>query len=224
MELYDIRSVTHDHDRTGGPMPVFGVFSLLISCLVFAPTTGMAQDTTLAGTWTYNGAQSDDPQAMMRELRAGDGNAPGMRGRGGRGGSARRGGQRPAGGPPANEAGDPQRMREMMRSITDAPERMAIAVNDTSVVVTYVDRPTVVLIPDGKGNKEETATLGEVETKTKWDDGELRVERKYEGGLQTRSSFLLSEDRTQLYVIIHLDGGRMPEFEFRRVYDRAPAP
>ena len=178
-----------------------------------------AQIPNLAGTWTFNEEESDDPREQMGQGRGGargraGGREPGSggAGRGGRGGAGP--GRRPGG-------GDPQQMREMMQSVMRAAERMVLVQDDSSVTLTYSGGPSTVLITNGKKWKHELANLGEVEFKAEWKNEELRVERRFERGAKVRERYRRSEETDQLFVITQFEPGfGNRSLEFRRVYDR----
>jgi hypothetical protein len=77
---------------------------------------------------------------------------------------------------------------------------------------------------DGKKQKSSIEGI-EVETSSKWDDGKLRVERKFKGDVKVVDDYSVSVDPRLLTIVSKVQGGPMRgrERTIRRVYDPAPA-
>ena len=146
----------------------------------------------------------------------GGGRAPGgMGGMGGGGfGGGGGGGSRP----------DPQEMakaREAMRLAMFRAERLTIVHNDAGFVVTDGEGVSHTLTPDGKTSKAEVGALT-VQTKVKWDETALVVERKFEGGVKVTDRYWVTDAPRQLVVASKLESNQMSGDRartFQRVYD-----
>ena len=89
-------------------------------------------------------------------------------GRGGMGGGSGRGGS-------AMSPEDAQRMRDAMRDVLNAPDRLTIVDTGTMILMTASDGRVTRLSPDGKKIKDDNT---KIERKTRWDDGKLVSEIK----------------------------------------------
>lgn len=206
--------VTHRLSVLGG--------ALLLLATPILPNVGLAQDRGLAGKWTLNEEESDDPRAAfeksMRGAREGmseDGSRPpGGRpsgGRGGRPGGGGRGGQ-PGGG---RDQG-----RQGMQRLMEASAALNIVQDDSTVTIVGAEGSRLILYPDGRRIEYPIEDAGNVETRAYWDDGRLVVERKAKGGPTATSTYELTSGGRQLHIRTRLVGGAMTEpVEFRRVYD-----
>lgn len=181
----------------------------------FGTNSAVAQEPTIVGRWTLNKDESDDPREMMREAR---GQGPLGRPPGGGMGGGPGGGRRPRFGGPGR-GGNPERMGNTMQMVMRAVQQIEIARDDSTVTVTFGDRPPLQLRTNGKKQKLKLEDIGEVEFKSLWEQNELVMERKV-GGIELKQWYKPSPDGTQLYVITQVKGGRFPDLLFRRVYDR----
>ena len=87
------------------------------------------------------------------------------------------------------------------------------------------DGVSVTLTADGKTVKSEVGAL-KLETKVKWDEAVLVVERKFEGGVKVTDRYWVTDAPRQLVIASKIEGGRMSGDRARalqRVYDRADA-
>jgi hypothetical protein len=180
---------------------------------------------SLGGRWLLNPELSDDARQKMREAReargggrygggggGGGGHGGGM---GGYGGGARgRGGM---GGGRSEGASDP---RESFRSALEAANELLITPTATEVVMMEKDGRMRVFHPDGKSRKSES---GESEVKARWDANPTRlvVETKTERGLRVTETYEATPDKTKMTLVLRLEGGPMPAFSLKRVYDPA---
>ena len=99
------------------------------------------------------------------------------------GGMGGRGGGSGGGGMPDRE--EMERMRATMQAVLRAPERLIIVKADPGLVVTDEEGVSTRLALDG--SKDTGAVNGVTfESTTKWEDGKLRVERKFKGGTEAR--------------------------------------
>ena len=191
-----------------------------------------AQHEGLAGVWTVNLEESDDPREKMEEVRNARGGrmAPSGRGRPGSGrgglpgGGGGRGG-RPGGGrggpPGAGAAPNSEAMQQEMAMMLRAIARFEVTLGDSTVSMAYRDRPPLTLYPNGKKWKQEIDPVGEIEFKAEWKGDYLQVERKLRSGMKAKVRYRHFPDTDQLLVITEVSGGRLPsKIAFRRVYDR----
>jgi hypothetical protein len=169
----------------------------------------------LSGPWQLDPAQSDDARAKLRELRGDRGDRP--RGGGRMGG----GGGRPMGGGFGRRGGDPggpDRVREGLRDLLDAPPALTVTQTPTEITVLEEDGRLRALHPDGRAYKNSSGR----EVKTRWSDaGELLVETKAERG-KVVETFAVSGDPVRLSVTLLVELRGQP-VAIRRVYVRPEA-
>jgi hypothetical protein len=200
-----------------------------------APETAAAPAvSSLGGRWLLNPELSDDARQKMREAREGArgggygggygggggrsggyGGGHGGGGMGGHGGGGRgRGGM---GGGQSEGGSDP---RESFRSALEAASELVITPTATEVVMMENDGRMRVFHPDGKSRKSES---GEGEVKAHWDANPTRlvVETKTERGLRVTETYEAAADKTKMTLVLRLEGGPMPTFTLKRVYDPA---
>jgi hypothetical protein len=112
-------------------------------------------------------------------------------------------------------------MRRIMQAEWAPARQLAVTVNGQQITVTADDGRPEMLIADGKKHLRLTGD-GEVNTTTRWLDGQLVSERHYDEGFRiTRTYGIQSGDggTMQLVVTLKLEGGRAPKSEpVRRVY------
>jgi hypothetical protein len=181
----------------------------------------------LSGTWQINEDLSQTPQQAMRQATESLPRGP-QGGRGGRGGPGRRGGGGfPGGGGggegfPGGPGGGPP--PEERHGFEEAAATMTIAWSAPQLTVTAGDRKRV-LWTDGRKVKEETPDGKALKVRARWtDDGSLEVVTKMDNGLTRTEIFEMTHDGRRLFVLIGLEGRGPRPIQFRRVYDRAPAP
>jgi hypothetical protein len=184
----------------------------------------------LTGAWKLNPELTQRPDheregGMPTQGHRGGGRAPGgMGGMGGGRGPGGMGGGSGYGGGGGNRSGDPEAMartREAMRLATLMPDRLTIVREDNTFVLTDGEGVTQKLTPDGKGVKSEVGAL-KVETKSKWDEAVLVVERKFDGGVKVTDRYWTTENPKQLVVASKIENSQMSggrERAFQRVYD-----
>ncbi len=185
-----------------------------------------AQQEGIAGAWTVNHEESDDPREKMEEVRnarggrmapgGGRGWLPGGGGGGGRGGRPGGGLGGPAGGLP-----NPEAIQQEMAMMLRAVGRFDLTLGDSTVTMAYRDRHPLTLYPNGKKWKQEIDPVGEMEFKAEWKGDYLQVERKLRSGMKAKVRYRHFPETDQLLVITEVSGGRLPsKIAFRRVYDR----
>jgi len=157
----------------------------------------------LSGTWTLNRELSDDAGEKMRE------NA-GRRGRG-----------RPGPGAPFPGAPPPgmDDAPEGIRAVFEPAEELFISVGGAEVEIEEAFGRTRLLRPNGRTYKTEN---GLAELRTRWEEGELRIETKRGRQGKVEETWTLGPDRNRIEIQLKLDLGRGPDLKLRRVYDRAP--
>jgi len=121
------------------------------------------------------------------------------------------------GGGQSEGAGDP---RESFRAALEAANELLITPTATEVVMMEKDGRMRVFHPDGKSHKSES---GESEVKAHWDANPTRlvVETKTERGLRVTETYEPAPDKTKMTLLLRLEGGPMPAFSLKRVYDPA---
>ena len=215
--------------KTCGMFAWLMVAWLAASHAAAAPQAKVTPD--LTGTWVLNRDLSDRPG----QGGGGDGGSSGRRGPGGSmgrpgggmggmgGGMGGRGGGHGGGGMPDRE--EMERMRATMQAVMRAPERLIIVKADPGLIVTDEEGVSTRLAVDG--SKDTGAVNGVTfESTTKWEDGKLRVERKFKSGLKLVETYAVSVDPRLLTVSAKVEGGRMGDASrtTNRVYEpRDPA-
>jgi hypothetical protein len=204
------------------------VLLLTVTFVLSLIVAGRAQSAThlLTGAWTLNKDLSDQPPARGA---SGDEGGRGRRGGGGFGGGGRRGGGMGRGGfgggmgrgGGARGGVDPEdlaRMRDAMRDIMDAPERLTITETESMVVITSGDGRTTRLSTDGKKIKDDNT---KIERKTKWDGNRLVSEISGAGPGKITQTYMVDPDARQLRVTMQMQGGRDGQSRtVTHVYDR----
>jgi hypothetical protein len=182
----------------------------------------------LTGAWKINKelTQRSEAEGSLGRPRSG-GQAPigggggmgGRRGPGGIGGGGFGGG----GGGSRQNPDDMAHIREAIRLASLIAERLTVVRAYNGFTVTDGDGVSMTLTADGKTTKSDVGAL-KVETKVKWDEAVLVVERKFEGGVKVTDRYWVTESPRQLVIASRIEGGRMSGDRARalqRVYDRA---
>lgn len=206
---------------------ISGVLLVLLLAAVGVTEVAGQEQADLSGSWRLNRELSDDPSERMAEAgsgRAGSGSAGeggfggmgggrggGRSGRGGRGGSG--------GGRGQFSEEDRERLRRFRETALTMAEKFTIAQSDSTVAFTFQGTSALTLHTDGRKLKQESDDLGKIEIKAKWNDGELVVERKMDGGKITER-YSHAQYSERLFVTTKTEFSRMPRaIVFRRVYD-----
>jgi hypothetical protein len=185
-----------------------------------AAPSAFAQRPDLAGRWTFNAAQSDNPRAMLQAGDSAGGESRG--GRGGRGWGGRRGGTEGGGGGRGGMNDEQRaRQRQTMQLVFEPPPAFTIAQTDSTVGFAPDSGAALVLYSDGRKLKQPVEGGGDLELKARWQGYDLVVERTVSGGGKVTEDYLRSQDGKQLFVIVNFEGARGRPITFRRVYDRA---
>ena len=111
--------------------------------------------------------------------------------------------------------------REGVRLASLVPERLTIAKDGKTFVVTDPAGVTQRLTPDGKATKSEIGALT-IDTKAKWDGATLVVERKFEGGVKANDRYSFTAEPRRLVIVTKVEDtsavGDRPR-TLHRVYD-----
>ncbi len=174
----------------------------------------------LAGSWTFNPADSDDSATVFERLREGlgrggpggpPGGGGGFSGRGGMGGG-RGAGRRPGGegGPPRGEG--PRNMGNVLR----APQLLTIAVGDSTVSFDQHDGVTRVLYTDGRKVTQQLGPNAKMTLKSHWQGQHFLVEREMDRGMKVTEEYLVEPTEHRLHVIVEVN-----KVTFVRIYDHS---
>jgi hypothetical protein len=213
----------------GFRMGVFGTAAALIAVVALAGVTIRASSAKpslkdFAGTWVLDERTSSGAEKPAGQEGRGEG-------AGGRGGSGLPGGisigglgamTSPGGisGPPDREK--IARHRRIAEAELAAPRRIAVSAEGDTLVVTLDDGRPETIQPDGKRHLRLTGD-GEITTVTRWRDGVLVSERRYDEGITAVRTYSIEADEggaRRLTVTLKLSGGLTPKKlpELLRVY------
>lgn len=182
----------------------------------------------IAGQWRLNPQESTTARDAMQRGRGegegrpggGEGGGGGFPGRRGMGGGGMRGGGGFRGGGMSDQSR--ARMRQTMELANHAPTVLWIALTDSSVTFLDDAADTLMLPTNGHKVKEKVEDGGDVERKADWTNAGLVLEEKVSGGGSVTETYVRPSDGKELYVIVKVKMGRMPQpLEFRRVYEPA---
>jgi hypothetical protein len=198
----------------------------LVSFSVVTATPGtlvMQQRVDLTGEWTLNAELSGQATERSRDERAAPGRRSPVGGSGmpigGTGGGRAPGGM--GGGYGGGNTEEIAKAREAIRLAMLTPARLTIVAAANGFTVTDEDGVSQKWIPDGRTTKSESGALT-VETKVKWDDRSLVVERKFEGGVKVTDRYTVTGAPRQLVIASKIENSRIPgerDRTFQRVYD-----
>ncbi len=191
-----------------------------------------AQDNGIAGAWRLNKDLSAEPAPATEAGQLPPGGRSGG-GIGGRTGSSGRGGGRGFGGRSGGGFGggrggamggasvsqeDQARMRELTREMNQPPERLALEVSGTGLIVTD-DTGAVRTFPIGEKKDVDFGSVS-IDVRTRWDGATLIQD--FKGGPMTMTrTFQVVTGGRQLVVTYRTSGGRggqQPSMKY--VYDR----
>jgi hypothetical protein len=175
------------------------------------------------GDWTLNrelsGTTPSPDVATRGGGRRGRGIGIGGGGFGGRPGGGR--GNGPEGQDPAEARKEAERRAALVQELLTPTTSWRIGRDaGETIALTNADGRTVRYNPNNKTEKHQM-TNGTIETKSRWDHGELRQEISLSGGLNIIRTFSMDPSSDQLVVTTTFGGGRGGrERPFRVVYDR----
>jgi len=194
---------------------------MLAAALLVTPYRARAQAGagSIAGAWTLNADLSDKPQQQTQadggDRGGGYGRGGGRYGggRGGRGGGfGGRGGGQTSGVNPE----DRERMRQAMRDIMNAPNRLTITQTSSMVTIVADDGRTTRLDPNGKGIKDEST---KITRKSKWDNGKLVSEISGAGPGKITETYAIDPEHHRLTVTVQMENRGPQARVIHRVYD-----
>ena len=197
---------------------------LAVALLVMGSAVALAaQDRPdVSGSWKLNHdltalarAQEIEREPNIgRRLPVGSSGSPMGMGGGGRGPT-----DAPSGSRRSSE--ELSKAREGVRLASLVPERLTIAKDGKTFVVTDPAGVTQRLTPDGKTTKSEIGALT-IDTKAKWDGTTLVVERKFEGGVKANDRYSFTAEPRRLVIVTKVEDtsavGDRPR-TLHRVYD-----
>jgi hypothetical protein len=219
---------------------MFAVVGVGFLLTVGTPRAATRQNATdhpdFTGAWKINQELTQRPERPEesgsggRRGGGGGGRTPGGGGGGigGMGGGHRgpgMGGGGYGGGGGENRANTEEmaKLREAMHLATLIPERLTVVKAYNGFTITDNDGVSVTLTADGKSIKSEVGAL-KVETKAKWDEAVLVVERKFDGGVKATDRYWVTDAPRQLVVASKVENSRMGAnraIALQRVYDFA---
>ena len=220
----------------GSFWPGLGVAGFVASVALQAVQSTVPENhSAYVGGWTLNRELSsilrtpDGPDGRGRE--GGGGRGRGGTPGGGFGGPRGRGGfgaPSGAGAPGGSPSFDPKEMEKtmalMQELMTPTAHWIVTSTDDGTIIFTDAEGRSSRFVPNDKKEKHQLAT-GTVETKTKWDKGQLRQEISLPAGMKAVRVFVAKRETSQLTVTTTMEGGptgRRPPF--RLVYDRDERP
>lgn len=196
----------------------------LVAIIAIAPAMSVAaQDRPdVSGSWKLNHdltalarAQEIEREPNIgRRLPVGASGSPMGMGGGGRGPTDVSSGSR-------RSSEELSKAREGVRLASLVPERLTIAKDGKTFVVTDPAGVTQRLTPDGKTTKSEIGALT-IDTKARWDGTTLVVERKFEGGVKANDRYSFTAEPRRLVIVTKVEDtsavGDRPR-TLHRVYD-----
>jgi hypothetical protein len=190
-----------------------------------APVALTPELAQLTGAWILNEEASDDPQQILKAMRPAEGFHERPPGGGGfpgggppGGGSPPGGGGPPGGGAPQGREGPPGRMDRILR----APGWIEISLTDSTAAFLDSTGAERIFFVDGRKTTEKTGR-GTIETKARWKDDHLVLERKVSQGGKSSETYSVELGSGRLQVIIEMSRPYGEKMRFTRVYDRAGA-
>lgn len=218
--------------------PILGAATIVASVALQAQPLAPEDHSAYFGGWTLNrelsstppapdgpggGGREGDGRGRGGPFGGGFGGPGGGRGFGGPGGPGGPGGA-PGGGPGAAPPFDPKAMEKMMalmqELMTPSAHWVVTSAEDGTVVIADAEGRSSRFVPNDKKEKHQL-TAGTIETRTKWDKGQLRQEISLSGGMKAVRVLVVMPESRQLVITTTTEGGfgaRRPPF--RIVYDR----
>lgn len=197
----------------------FGVTAItLLTAVVSAAAQGRPDVT---GTWSLNDELTGRARAQQVEAEPNIGRRIPIGGSGGPVGGGRGPVDVHSGGGRRNPE-ELAKAREGVRLASLAPAKLTIVRDGTTLVVTDSGGLSSRLTP-GRTEKSEIGALT-VETKARWDDATLVVERKFEGGVKATDRYSMSVEPRRLVIVSKIENTEVPGERARtvqRVYDAA---
>jgi len=177
---------------------------------------------SLAGTWTLNKDQSDDPREKMREAMGNSGGQGGGNG-GGMGGGGRRGGGMGGGrGQGRGEGGETNELSQLTIEQTASSAKVTGSSGRVLALYSSTDTPKSdsSTSTSGTSNNSGNSENENAPAVAQWQDSQLVATMQGRRGGSTRRTYQLSPDGKQLYVITKIDNPRFQQpVTYRLVYD-----
>jgi hypothetical protein len=207
---------------------VFGSSAALAAIVALAGVTPWAAEARpslkdFAGTWVLDERTTSGPEKPAGEEGRGEGRGRG--GTGGPGGISMGGvgamiGAGGISGPPDREK--IARHRRIAEAELAAPRRIVVSAEGNALIVTLDDGRPETIEPDVKRHLRLTGD-GEITTVTRWRDGLLVSERRYDEGITAVRTYKIDaaeSEARRLSVTLKLSGGLTPRNlpEILRVY------
>jgi hypothetical protein len=217
-----MRPSIHHRNRNRHARPAL----LAFVCATFAaaattPLPAQSDRPNLAGVWKLNAELTRLPAPGSAAERAMGPRAPV-----GSSGAPLGGGRGPTsvgGGGSRSSPDDAARTREAIRLALLTHTTLTITAADRSIVMTDESGRTRTLTPDNKVAKSQAGALT-IESKARWDDGTLVVERKYEGDVKLTERYTIGGTPRRLTIAAKLESPGERARSFQRVYDADGAP
>jgi len=167
----------------------------------------------LTGDWKLDQALSEDPNGVMRQQRGSGHGGGSHHHRGGMSGGMSRGGG--YGNGRSSHGGAPVLPDFLTQpaslTIKQAPQELALAADGVSTTFVYGEK----VVASVKG--------GTAERVSGWKGSDFIVKYNVTDGAVATRSYEVGDGGRQLIVTTDIEGGRIPKFEFRTVYERTPA-
>jgi len=181
--------------------------------------------TNLTGDWKLDQALSEDPNGVMRQQRRSGQGGSSRHHRGGMGGGTGGGMGMPSGGGTSrgggygggrgSHGGNPVLPDFLSQpaslTIKQAPQELALEADGVSTTFVYGEK----VVASVKG--------GTAERVSGWKGSDFIVKYNVTDGPVATRSYEVGDGGRQLIVTTDVEGGRVPKFEFRTVYERTPA-
>jgi hypothetical protein len=206
---------------------IAGAAIVVAGCLAARLSAQSPATPDLTGTWVFNAELSDRPGQGGQSGRS-DGGGGGHRGPGGGGMGRGGGGMGGQGGGYGGHGGgggggmpnpeEMERLRATMEAVLHTPARLIIVKGEQGLILTDDEGVSTRLALDGS---KETGAINGVpfETTTKWEEGKLRVEKKFRSGPKVIELYSVSSEPRLLTVSLKTEGGRGGGHTIKRVYD-----
>ena len=195
---------------------LLAIVCAIVAAAAIAPMPAQAERPDLAGVWRLNAELTQLPAPGSAAERATGPRAPvGSSGAplgGGRGPtSVGQGGSR-------SSPDEAARTREAIRLALLTHTTLTITAADRSLVIADESGRSRTLTPDNKVAKSQAGALT-VESRARWADGALLVERKYEGDVKLTERYTVGGTPRRLTIAARLESPRERARVFQRVND-----
>lgn len=219
-----------DRPRVG--LALFAAMLALAACSSVGKLTSSSPPALdLSGTWKLNRPASDDPAKLFADLHARQHRAPppdveradeSEGGMPGEPGTHRRTSEDAGnGGRPPQRHQDGGLLTEVERQFAAGRGILRISQSATEIAI---DNGTRVRKFTPGGRSVVSVPGGVADQQSGWDGREFVIDTSGRNRPEIIERYSLIADRSQLIVVVKINGhGELPNLEFRRVYDTAPA-